>query len=160
MQGECNKNSSFSWPANGFSLYAGVATKAHQRRKLDRLCRYSSRPSVSTEHMALTDLGNIRYTLKTPYRDGSTSSAGYFFKLRGHDTELTNVSLKNPKNRKSQDRFIKSLIKPTRLPLDDDPIITDSGNSLKSNGAQNHSASNHGIERGNFAYPQPYPYWA
>ena len=28
--------------ANGFSLHAGVAAQAHQRRKLERLCRYIS----------------------------------------------------------------------------------------------------------------------
>lgn len=58
--------------AHGFSLHAGVAAQAHQRRKLERLCRYISRPAVSTERMALTYQGNIRYTLKTPYRDGTT----------------------------------------------------------------------------------------
>ena len=58
--------------ANGFSLHAGVAAKAHQRHKLERLCRYIARPAVSTERMALTQQGNIRYTLKTPYRDGTT----------------------------------------------------------------------------------------
>jgi hypothetical protein len=31
---------------SGFSLYAGVATEAHQRRKLQRLCRYIARPAV------------------------------------------------------------------------------------------------------------------
>ena len=58
--------------ANAFSLYAGVAPKAHQRRKLERLCRTIARPAVSTEPLALTSQGNIRYTLKTPYRDGTT----------------------------------------------------------------------------------------
>jgi hypothetical protein len=29
--------------ANGFSLHAGVAAQAHQRRKLERLCRYITR---------------------------------------------------------------------------------------------------------------------
>ena len=54
------------------SIHAGVAAQAHQRRKLERLCRYISRPAISTERMALTNQGNIRYTLKTPYRDGTT----------------------------------------------------------------------------------------
>ena len=57
---------------SGFSLHAGVATQAHQRRKLERLCRYIARPAVSTERLALTRQGNVRYTLKTPYRDGTT----------------------------------------------------------------------------------------
>ena len=56
----------------GFSLHAGVAAKAHQRRKLERLCRYIARPAVATDRLALTPKGNVRYTLKTPYRDGTT----------------------------------------------------------------------------------------
>jgi len=56
----------------GFSLHAGVAAQAHQRRKLERLCRYIARPAVATDRLALTPQGNVRYTLKTPYRDGTT----------------------------------------------------------------------------------------
>ena len=52
----------------GFSLHAGVAAKAHQRQKLERLCRYISRPAVSEQRLSLTPNGNIRYQLKTPYR--------------------------------------------------------------------------------------------
>ena len=56
----------------GFSLQAGVAAKAHRRQKLERLCRYISRPAVSEKRLSLTPNGNIRYQLKTPYRDGTT----------------------------------------------------------------------------------------
>jgi hypothetical protein len=56
----------------GFSLHAGVAAKAHQRHKLERLCRYISRPAVSEQRLSLTPNGNVRYQLKTPYRDGTT----------------------------------------------------------------------------------------
>jgi ribosomal protein S27E len=56
----------------GFSLHAGVAAKAHQRQKLERLCRYISRPAVSEQRLSLTPNGNVRYQLKTPYRDGTT----------------------------------------------------------------------------------------
>ena len=58
--------------AAGFSLHCGVAAAAHQRRKLERLCRYISRPAIATERLALTPRGNVRYRLKTPYRDGTT----------------------------------------------------------------------------------------
>ena len=58
--------------AAGFSLHAGVACEAHEREKLERLCRYITRPAVSTERLSLTAQGNIRYRLKTPYRDGTT----------------------------------------------------------------------------------------
>ena len=58
--------------AGGFSLHAGVAIEPHQRARLERLCRYVSRPSVSTQRLSLTASGQVRYTLKTPYRDGTT----------------------------------------------------------------------------------------
>ncbi|MBB3060096.1 hypothetical protein FHS09_000909 [Microbulbifer rhizosphaerae] len=54
----------------GFSLHAGVAARANERKKLVRLCRYISRPAVSEKRMSLTPNGNVRYQLKTPYRDG------------------------------------------------------------------------------------------
>ncbi len=56
----------------GFSLHAGVAARANERQKLERLCRYISRPAVSEKRLSLTPNGNIRYQLKTPYRDGIT----------------------------------------------------------------------------------------
>ncbi len=58
--------------AGGFSLHAGVDIASHQRAKLERLCRYVSRPPVACERLALTASGQVRYTLKTPYRDGTT----------------------------------------------------------------------------------------
>ena len=56
----------------GFSLHAGVATRADQRDKLERLCRYISRSAVSEKRLSLTASGQVRYQLKTPYRDGTT----------------------------------------------------------------------------------------
>jgi ribosomal protein S27E len=58
--------------AAGFSLHAGVACEVHEREKFEHLCRYITRPAVSTERLSLTTQGNIRYRLKTPYRDGTT----------------------------------------------------------------------------------------
>ncbi|MDT0636420.1 transposase, partial [Spectribacter hydrogenooxidans] len=40
--------------------------------KLERLCRYISRPAVSEKRLSLTNSGLVRYQLKTPYRDGTT----------------------------------------------------------------------------------------
>jgi hypothetical protein len=56
----------------GFSLHAGVAAEDSQRDKLERLCRYISRPAVAIERSSRLPDGRIRYTLKTPYRDGTT----------------------------------------------------------------------------------------
>ena len=58
--------------AGGFSLHAGVAAEAYQRDKLERLCRYITRPAVAEPRLSLTAGGRIRYSLKTPWRDGTT----------------------------------------------------------------------------------------
>jgi hypothetical protein len=58
--------------AGGFSLHAGVDIAPDERAKLERLCRYVSRPPVASERLALTASGQVRYTLKTPYRAGTT----------------------------------------------------------------------------------------
>ena len=57
--------------AAGFSLHAGVAGKARQREKLERLCRYVTRPAVSEKRLSLTNQGKVRYALKIPCRDGT-----------------------------------------------------------------------------------------
>lgn len=57
---------------SGFSLHAGVAARADQRDKLERLCRYICRPAVSEKRLSPTNNGLVRYRLKTPYRDGTT----------------------------------------------------------------------------------------
>ena len=56
----------------GFSLHAGVVAKAHERKKLERICRYIAQPPVAERHLSLTRNGMVRYELKTPYRDGTT----------------------------------------------------------------------------------------
>jgi hypothetical protein len=58
--------------SSGFSLHAGIAARAWQRDKLERLARYVSRPPVATDRLALTGGGHVRCALKTPYRDGTT----------------------------------------------------------------------------------------
>ena len=58
--------------AAGFSLHAGVAARSDQRDKLERLCRYITRPAISEKRLSLTNEGKVRYALKTPYRDGTT----------------------------------------------------------------------------------------
>jgi hypothetical protein len=55
----------------GFSLHAGVAAKAHERSKLERLCLYISRPAVCEKRLSLTVQGKVRYDVK-----GFTSVAG------------------------------------------------------------------------------------
>jgi hypothetical protein len=72
---DCESENSFASTLGevaGFSLHAGVATKANERTKLVRLCRYIARPAVSTKRLSLTRNGQLRYELKTPWRNGTT----------------------------------------------------------------------------------------
>ena len=55
-----------------FSLHAGVRAGATERRKLERLCRYISRPALSEKRLSLSADGQVRYRFKTPWRDGTT----------------------------------------------------------------------------------------
>ena len=58
--------------AAGFSLHAGVSAKAHQRDKVERLCRYIARPAVSAHRLERLPDGTLSYELKTPYKNGTT----------------------------------------------------------------------------------------
>ena len=58
--------------ASGFSLHAGVASGVGQRERLERICRYVSRSAVAHERLSLTPAGQVRYALKSAYRDGTT----------------------------------------------------------------------------------------
>lgn len=46
--------------------------RADERKKLERLCRYISRPAIAEKRLSPTPNGNVRCQLKTPYRDGTT----------------------------------------------------------------------------------------
>ncbi len=61
--------------ANGFSLHAGVSCEGRQKNKRERLCRYIARPPVAVPRLSLSSTGKVVYTLKTPYRDGTTQVA-------------------------------------------------------------------------------------
>jgi hypothetical protein len=65
-------NNSQAARESGFSLHAGVVAQHWERKKLERLCRYITRPAISEERLSITPAGNVRYQLKTPYRDGTT----------------------------------------------------------------------------------------
>ena len=56
----------------GLSLQVGVAARAHEREKLERLCRYIARPTVSEKRLSLLSNGHLRCETETQYRDGTT----------------------------------------------------------------------------------------
>lgn len=58
--------------AAGFSLHAAVYCSPRQRKKLEMLCRYITRPAVAEERLELLPTGDIRLKLKHPYSEGTT----------------------------------------------------------------------------------------
>ena len=52
-----------------------MSCEGHQKNKRERLCRYIARPPVAVPRLSLSATGKVVYTLKTPYRDGTTQVA-------------------------------------------------------------------------------------
>ena len=61
--GSDNLGTTMVGEVSGFSLHAGVAIKANERSKLEHLCRYITRPAVSTKRLSMTRNGRVRYEL-------------------------------------------------------------------------------------------------
>ncbi len=57
---------------DGFSVHANVSLPAHQRAKLENLCRYMLRPPLAVERLERLASGRLAYRMKTPWRDGTT----------------------------------------------------------------------------------------
>ena len=57
---------------DGFSVHANVSLPAHQRAKLENLCRYMLRPPLAVERLERLPDGGLAYRMKTPWRDGTT----------------------------------------------------------------------------------------
>ena len=57
---------------HGFSLHAAVRCGAHQRKQLERLCRYITRPAIANERLSRNSKGQVVLQLKSPYRDGTS----------------------------------------------------------------------------------------
>jgi hypothetical protein len=49
-----------------------VRVEAPDRKRLEQLCRYITRPALSDERVRLNDAGQVELKLKTPWRDGTT----------------------------------------------------------------------------------------
>ena len=46
--------------------------EARQRRKLERLCRYITRPPIASKRLSMDRQGRVVYRYRRPFRDGST----------------------------------------------------------------------------------------
>jgi hypothetical protein len=134
----------------GFSLHAGVATEARQRKKLDRsggvpLCRYISRPAVSEKRLALTSNGMVRLVrhpdhLKTPYRDGTTH---VIFELGGipHLDFIAKLAAMVPRPRVNLTRFHGVLAPNSKHRTNVTPAKRGKGSSKKTSSNKNQESS-------------------
>ena len=56
---------------SGFSLYARQVVDGHDRRRLERLCRYILRPPIAQDRLERRTDGSLQLTLKHPWKDGT-----------------------------------------------------------------------------------------
>ncbi len=73
QDGDHNSQKGLVAKVSGFSLHAGVATKANERDKLEKICRYIARPAVSEERLSTNDKGDVVYKFKKPWDDGTSA---------------------------------------------------------------------------------------
>jgi hypothetical protein len=57
---------------SGVSVHANVCVPAHDRMRLERLCRYTGRPPLALERLSLLPDGRLLYRLKRHWRNGTT----------------------------------------------------------------------------------------
>ncbi len=53
---------------NGFSLHAAVRVEAHERKRLEQLCHYITRPALADERVQRNDAGQVELKLKTQFQ--------------------------------------------------------------------------------------------
>ena len=53
-------------------LHAAVRVEAHERKRLEQLCRTITWPALADERVQLNAAGQVELKLKTPWRDGTT----------------------------------------------------------------------------------------
>jgi len=72
---------------SGFSLHAATVCEAWQRSRLERQCRYITRPPIATKRLSVDDRGRVVYRYKHPFRDGSThvvlEPLDFMFRMNG-----------------------------------------------------------------------------
>jgi len=57
---------------DGFSLHAGVVVPAHDRERLEKLCRYAARPAIAESRLSRLPDGRVAYELKRRWKNGTT----------------------------------------------------------------------------------------
>ncbi len=69
---EARRRSRLCAEADGFNLHAAVSVRDDQRDRLERLCRYLSRPPLADDRLEQLDEDTIAVRFKRPRRDGGT----------------------------------------------------------------------------------------
>jgi hypothetical protein len=54
---------------DGFCVHAAMRVEAHERKRLQQLCSYITRPALSDERVQLNAAGQVELKLKTPWCD-------------------------------------------------------------------------------------------
>lgn len=72
MPRECEARQSLCADIDGFSLHAAVRVEVHDRKRLEQLRRYITRPALSDKRMQLKAAGRVELKLKTPWHDRRT----------------------------------------------------------------------------------------
>src|ERR671914_97789 len=54
------------------SATAAVRWRADQRKELEQLCRYITRPAIANQRLKRNRAGQVVLQLKSPYKDGTT----------------------------------------------------------------------------------------
>ena len=62
----------FTVARDSLSLNCAVSCGANEGAKLERLCRYVSRPAIAEQRLSVDGDGLVVYELKRPFRDGTT----------------------------------------------------------------------------------------
>ena len=62
----------FTANQDSFSLNCAVSCQPHQRDRLERLCRYITRPALCLDRLSVNSTGQVVYQLKNPFHDGTT----------------------------------------------------------------------------------------
>jgi len=83
---------------DGFTLHAAVRVKPEESARLEHLCRYVTRPPLSTERLSSDEQGNVVHELRVPYRDGSPSKrpTGAFRSASGGPWLTPRISCSTP----------------------------------------------------------------
>lgn len=62
----------FTVARDGLSINCAVSCEPNERGKLERLCRYMTRPAIAQARLSVDGDGLVVYQLKRPFRDGTT----------------------------------------------------------------------------------------